>query len=367
MLDDKGFKRKRFADLLDEMEAKAKEAFGVTVNTAERSPLGIILRIFAWFLGKLWALTEDVYHSAFINTARGVSMDRLSANMGVVRFPERFSSGPIEITGTPGYLVVSGFVCGTKSNVLFSTTHDVVIGENGQASVEVQAVLAGSGGNVPPGTITEVINPDPNISSIRNIISIEGGRERETDNEFRERYLVEIQNPGTSGNKADYIQWARDVLGVGGAKVFPLWNGGGTVKVVIINDQKKPASQTLVNQVQVYIDPVSGEGEGKAPIGASVTVVSAIGKSIHITANVTLAPGYTIQGVYDAFQIATIAHMKEIAFKDSYISYAKMGVLLLNTPGVIDYTVLTINGGTSNIPLAPEEVPILGTVNLGVH
>ena len=50
-LTESGFLRPSYADLLDAFEVKAKELFGSTVNLSVRSPLGIFLRIFAWFAG----------------------------------------------------------------------------------------------------------------------------------------------------------------------------------------------------------------------------------------------------------------------------------------------------------------------------
>ena len=68
-LTERGFLRPSYADLLDAFEVKAKELFGSTVNLSVRSPLGIFLRIFAWFAGLTWQLAEDVYNSGFIDTA----------------------------------------------------------------------------------------------------------------------------------------------------------------------------------------------------------------------------------------------------------------------------------------------------------
>jgi len=82
-LTERGFLRPSYADLLDAFEVKAKELFGSTVNLSVRSPLGIFLRIFAWFAGLTWQLAEDVYNSGFIDTAAGVSLARLGAFIGI--------------------------------------------------------------------------------------------------------------------------------------------------------------------------------------------------------------------------------------------------------------------------------------------
>ena len=75
------------------------------------------------------------------------------------------------------------------------------------------------------------------------------------------------------GNVADYKERVNAMNGVGGVKVYPVWNGGGTVKLVIINSEFNVPSAELVGQVQTAVDPVqnSGRGVGIAPIGHVVT------------------------------------------------------------------------------------------------
>lgn len=185
------------------------------------------------------------------------------------------------------------------------------------------------------------------------------GTDAETDDELRQRYLQRVRQPATSGNAAQYRQWATEVPGVGDAKVFPLWAGPGSVKLAIADSKKQPASLTLVDTVADYLETVR-------PIGAAVTVVSAAAKEINVSAVLSLASGYAIQAVTDTFSMELEVYLQEIAFTSSYVSYAKVGTLLLNTPGVLDYTGLTVNGGSANLALEAEEIPVLGTVGLGV-
>jgi len=198
MLDEKGFKRKRYADLIVEMETKAREAYGETVNTSERSPLGIILRIFAWFLSKPWEKAEDVYYSAYINTAQGIQQDRLGPYVGITRIPEQFSTGSVEITGTPGYTVAEGFSVRSRAGNYFSTTAPVTLDESGHGVISVRAAVAGVRGNVATGMISEIVNPNPNVSAVTNPAATVGGREKETDTEFRERFQLSVSGGGAA-------------------------------------------------------------------------------------------------------------------------------------------------------------------------
>jgi uncharacterized phage protein gp47/JayE len=58
-----------------------------------------------------------------------------------------------------------------------------------------------------------------------------------------------------------------EVAGVGGAKIFPLWNGAGTVKVVLVDADMEPASSEIV----AVRRPNRRE---ERPIGANVTVAA---------------------------------------------------------------------------------------------
>ncbi|MNI27130.1 Baseplate J-like protein [compost metagenome] len=192
------------------------------------------------------------------------------------------------------------------------------------------------------------------------------GEDAESDEELRQRYKLKTTRPATSGNKYHYEQWAAEVPGVGAAKIFPLWHGAGTVKVVIVDATNSPASPTLIQDVQAYISPSAGMGGGKAPIGAQVTVASAIGKAIHISATITLASGYSLQQVNDHFISAVRDYFREIGFTTSYLSIAKIGTILLDTLGILDYSALKLNSGMVNVAIAEEEIPTLGTVSLVV-
>ncbi|EGY0055736.1 hypothetical protein JHL82_002889, partial [Listeria monocytogenes] len=63
MLDENGFKRKTFDELLTDMEIKATELYGEDVNLSAHSALGVFLRIIAWFLALSNELAERVYNS----------------------------------------------------------------------------------------------------------------------------------------------------------------------------------------------------------------------------------------------------------------------------------------------------------------
>ncbi|MEW9702817.1 baseplate J/gp47 family protein [Paenibacillus sp. SI8] len=194
-LDSAGFKRKRFDDLFSEMEMKAKDVFGQNINTSERSVMGILLRLFAWFLAKAWQNSEDVYNSAYVNTAVGANLDRLGPYGGITRIQATQASGMLLITGVAGMTIQAGYRA-AAGNIVFETIEAVTLSNAGTGTTGIRAVIPGRSGNLVMGTITTIVNPLAYVSSVINSTETAGGREKETDKEFRDRFALSSEGRG---------------------------------------------------------------------------------------------------------------------------------------------------------------------------
>lgn len=307
---------------------------------------------------------QNLLQIFFVQTSYGQYLDYLGQVRGMTRLPATPSTGKVKFTGQLGTVINAGTRVSTQSSsnssaIIFETTESGVINEQGGVTVSAVCTEAGKIGNVPAGTIVLMVEPVEGVTSVTNPEPFTGGTDIENDDAFRERILDAWRLPATSGNKAHYRLWAREVPGVGDAKVFPLWNGPGTVKVVIVDGNKRAANSELLDAVTAHI-------EDERPIGATVTVASAVEKQINIAADVALASGYTIVQVPQLYQEAVVSFFREIALVETYVSYAQLGKILLETPGVGDYANLLVNGAVNNVLLGEEEVPVLGTVTLEV-
>lgn len=223
---------------------------------------------------------------------------------------------------------------------------------------KLECEVAGIQGNFQSGELL----PIEYIENLGTAIleeTINEGTDKETNENLFERWMIKIQTPSTSGNKYHYQNWALEVDGVGKAKVIPRWQGNNTVKVIITNSNSHGASQELIQKVFDYIEDVR-------PIGADVTVVSAVEKQINISVSISISNGYTIDSIREKFIKLSTEYLESIVFKIDYISIARIGNLLLQTDGVLDYLELKINNLASNIQLENEEIAILGIINLEV-
>lgn len=288
---------------------------------------------------------------------------RVQERTGITRRAATHAIGSVTLTGT-GTINI-GDLFETPGGIQFQSIESKAITSSG--SVTIEAVIAGSGGIVSSSTITLFPVTLAGFTAVTNLDPTQDGFDAESDADLLGRYFDRIQTPSTSGNKNQFRNWAKEVAGVGDAKVIPLWFGDNTVKIVIINSARQPSSAQLVTDVQEYIDPgSSGTGDGVAPITAFVTVESATGVDVNVSANITLSTGFTLQQAVDNFTDDLIEYLASIAFIESIVSYAKVGSILLSTEGVADYTNLLVNGGITNPNILPEEVAIVGTVTLNV-
>lgn len=285
---------------------------------------------------------------------------------GVKRKEANAATGVVTVKGNG--TVREGDLFETPGGVRFAATETKVINISGD--VKVKAVTSGSIGNVGANFITLIPVTLQGITSVTNQNPTIDGYDIETDTSLRERYLIEVQKPATSGNIYYYMQWAREVPGVGDSKVFPLWNGNNTVQVVVIDDNKAPASEELVKRVQEYIDPKGksgetwGTGAGQAPIGAYCTITSATAKNINIDVTVVLNSSYELQNVISDVKDKIKQYLKDIAFIKSAVSYSVLGSMILDIEGISEWTELSINGSYSNVSIGEKEVAVMGTVNV---
>jgi uncharacterized phage protein gp47/JayE len=311
-------------------------------------------------LAEIYVNLDMQLREVFPQTASDQNLDLLTEPFGQERNQASYAVRKATFTGQSGVSV--DVPIGSRFSISGVTYKAMLRIASGQ--FELQSEQPGSIGNQYFGTMLPIDYVDGLVLATLLDVLIPGA-DRESDDDYRTRFFLGVRLPATSGNKADYRKWALEVDGVGGAQVLPLWNGPGTVKVIIIDAEKLPASPTLVTIVQDYISPSDGTGEGVAPVGADVSVVAATSVSVNITGTIVRDGSRTIDQIEDDFTAVVSAYLASIAFTiNTNVQYAKLGAMLLDVAGVDDYTALELNGATGNITVPDGEVAVLGTVSL---
>lgn len=389
MLDETGFKRKTYADLLAEGEARSKELFGENVNTSAKTPLGILLRIICWFLTPLWMLAENIYLSGFVDTAKGVSLDRQSVYAGIRRKTDTKARGDgLQLTGTPGYTVNPGLLVAKQSGVQYVVTNAVTLDGAGVGTTTVEAIEAGSIGNAAVGEISVLVNPDANLTAVTNLVELANGGDRENDTVFRARFRSSRAARGSSNLNALLAAVAalagvravsvveNETLVVDGAgrpgKSFETYVlGGDDLAIAKAVFDNKPGGIQSWGTISTQVTDISGTPR---TIRHSRPATRSIYSSLIVTTN-SEAPA----NIEDRVKDAVVSYIGGEATDGTILTGSNMGEDVLwaeviwfvrSLPGVVNVrggiSLIASNYATDDIAIQPQEVAQIDAVDIGV-
>lgn len=314
----------------------------------EGSTLSNIASGVAIDIAQLYAALSTTEDLVFIKDTFDEFLDTRINEFGLYRKLGERATGEIYIEGVEGTAIDNG----TKieyGGLIYTVIQDIVLKSDVEQNVTpVQADDIGLKYNLNANTEFNLIESNSNVTRISNRVQFKGGTERETDDEFRERFVIYMTDKATSGNVADYMQWATSVDGVKDARVYPLWNGNGTVKVVIFGDSNAKVDEQILKNCQNFIN-------SKKPIGADVTVVTPTELKINITATLTLESGAILENVKSEFLMLVNEYFKDAREK---IAYIKVLGILANMKDIVNIQNLKLNGANNDIDVTDEQIAV---------
>lgn len=333
---------------------------------------------------------KNFYEQTYAVTATGVDLDNRVAEQGITRYAATYAVKKISLADEEGNPVAvpigARFSTVSSTNpVNYAVTAQYV--ENGVAvpgTYEATCEELGVIGNEYSGNLI-------NITFIQGLASaymsstLVPARDEETDDELRERYFDALNQKAFGGNIADYRTKVVAISGVGAVQIYPVWNGGGTVKLSIVDPSYGPCSTEFIASVQKEIDPENANGDtgtglGIAPIGHKVTVVTPDEVTIDVSATVTLGTGYTLGQVETPINDALASYIQSLrqSWADANdmnvyscdVFVSRVSAAIVGVAGVANVTDVTINGAAEDITLiqsgAVQQLPALGEVVLNV-
>ena len=204
----------------------------------------------------------------FADTAVGEDLTRRAAERGMLR------KGAVKATFYGRFLDADGAVYPVENGTRFALEEYkyIVLGREADGRYILECETEGACGNVYLGELLPLETmPDLAKATLEELRT--DGEDAEGDEELRKRFFASFDADAFGGNIADYKRKVNAMQNVGGLKVYPAWNGGGTVKLVLIDQGWRRPTETELAALQKEIDPESkGEGYGIAPIGHKVTV-----------------------------------------------------------------------------------------------
>jgi uncharacterized phage protein gp47/JayE len=336
-------------------------------------------------LAEGYVTLKGYYLNSNALTAQGEYLDLRAAEAGISR---KMGTAAVKL-GT--FLDARGLPVSVPIGSVFSTIRDTnplnyivtdTYNEDGAVvpgSYQMTCETLGTAGNDYVGPLLQVTYLSDVASAEMTELLIPGS-ERETDADLLARYLEHVNRPAFGGNIAQYRQWTLAMDGVGAVQVYPVWDGGGTVKVCVIGADHGLASSTLIDEVQTALDPElnQGIGLGLAPIGHVVTVVTPDPIPINVQANLTLRPDVALGQVETEIKQAISAYLlecrKAFGSANSGNAYAvnvyraRMSTSMMQVDGVVNVTDVMLNGADADLLLTQtpliQQLPVEGTVTL---
>lgn len=347
------FEDMTFENILNDMLSRVPS----DVDKREGSVIYDALAPAAYKLAEMYFQLKNYVDLFFADTAVGEYLSRRTAELGVERQQATKAIRKIITTGPANV--------GTRWG-LEDTTY-IITEKISDTEYKAECQQYGTIGNRYTGALDNIDNVSRVSAKLTDILI--PGQDEESDESLRQRYFSTLSSQAFGGNITDYEQKTKALPGVGGVKVYPAWNGGGTVKLVIIDSDYNKPSSVLVDEVQTAIDPEQnqGQGYGLAPIGHVVTVVGVDEVTIDIETEITLQNGYTWEDVKSAVVASINEYLKELRseWADSHslvVRISQIEVRILAIAGIIDIQNTKLNSAQQNIECGPDEIPVLGEV-----
>ena len=214
------------------------------------------------------------------------------------------------------------------------------------------------------------INDMPDLRTAKITSVYLDGREEESLESLRKRYMESLDYQAFGGNRADYIEKVTSVDGVGACKVFRRSKATssevGKITIVIVDTTYKNASSELIKNVASILTPTEdGEGAGLAPIGHKITVVGAEKQTVNVKTRITIERD--IDNITRDLTKAIEEYLHELrtGFGSDEATVVRISAIenkILGIKGVIDVSNTTINGVEKNLTIEDKSIPVIGEV-----
>lgn len=335
----------------ENIKQRILDNINIDIDKREGSFTSNMVSALAEELAKAYINMSDILSLGFIDDTFDTFLDKRVSEFGVYRKEGTKATGEIKVEGKEGATITNGTL--VKANDLYFTVlNDIELPIDNILYVEANEV--GYKYNLLANTEFELVEKNDKVTKLANETNFSKGVDVESDEDLRKRFVKVVNNPSASGNKAHYEEWALEVDGVGRAIVYPLWNGNGTVKVMIIGNDNKVVSEDIINNCKLHI-------EENMPIGCQLTVTTPTLLNVSVKASIELKEGYVLEDIQTDFKASLNEYLKGVT---NELTYSKVYGLLVNHSGVEDVTSFTINDSNVNISISEDKIINISEVKL---
>ena len=352
---------------------KMLDAVPDNVDKREGSIIYDALAPAALVMGQQSLDMANVIKETYIKTASGEFLDYRAIEHGTSRYPATQTEAKAKVLNDKKEPLDNVQIGDKFASIGDSPIFYVVTKINSDLTIELTAETAGSSANSYIGQVLPVTPND--LLSWAEITEITApARDVESDDHLRARLLSSQSWIAYGGNVADYLDMTSKIDEVGAAQIYPTWNGGGTVKVVILNNDLMPASASLVQKDK------QAEGYGLAPIDHAVTVTAPEKLIVNIDISVKFDDTKVTRYVKDSINQAIEGYFQSLREDWSDINQklgrgynqtiyrSKILSQVILTEGVVNAKLPSLNGKSADIDLIfnneKSQLPVVGTVTI---
>lgn len=343
--------KQSFENIMNRMLSRVPDS----LDKREGSVIWDALAPAALEIESLYYALDGVIQETFADTSSREFLKLRARERGIVPFPATKSiiKGQFDVPVNIGIRF--------KVNGLIYSVIEVI--DSVEHTYKLECESSGEIGNISSGDLIQVDYVNGlNIAEIKEIIV--HGKDEEDTEKFRKRYFDSFEEQAFGGNIKDYTDKTLSIKGVGAVKVTPVWSGGGTVKLTILDSYNNKATSELINQVQKVIDPNKNQdGLGLAPIGHIVTVdtVDEVNITIGIRVVFTGATNFSMKKEQLLEVINNYFNELKKSWTSQSITLRTAHIIsrLLAIPNLEDISEIRINGNSNNLRLSDFQIPKL--------
>lgn len=284
---------------------------------------------------------------------------------GLKRLGETKANGTVTFYGSVTALIPKGTFVVSRLGVKYFTLDNAVIGNSGEVDVKIECEIGGISGNCANGDITSFDINLQNITKVTNEDKISGGADIEEVEQAKSRMAFKASTPSHSGNKNNYIEWVKEVGGIG--KVLVVGAGeydvkAGHVEIYFSEFTGTVPSKEFIDQVYNHLNDTN-----KRPVGVNLLVKGFDPLKTDITFDEVQVSKDTIkesEWIDKLKENIQLSYATDGFLLPNILPYVKVGTLALQIEGTLVYNDMKINGSTSNIQIGYNQIPVVGDITI---
>ena len=340
--------------LSDEITARMIKAAPDGIDVSPGSIFYDAIRPLAIEIAELYDQVERVLDEAFPDTCGEESLLRHAESLGIKRRAATRAVAVGRFDKMPP--VGSRFLLGRFVYTIGDYMEEYT---SGRYKYKLVCDTAGSG---PNGCADGELIPLSYIEGLTFCSSdgiLEAGRDEESVESLRGRVISARRMTLGGGSAGDYTAAALAVDGVGAAKIYPAWNGGGTVRILVMGAGGTAPDSGVVDAVRAAAAAI-------APIGHEITVAAATATPVAVNVTAVYADGWNAATAKAAIEGAVREFIRDacdkFASSDSLTLHRSVLEAKIYETGVVkSVTSLNFDGAEGDLALGADAFPVFGS------